>query len=109
MTAKQIDNDEPRNVWDFFRGLLGAEPLTASEDEVPWFEPGRLYEIDQRTYWYFLELLPPRWMQGNVFAFGEGSGPFRLFWQVQDAYFARELTNDETRTFCDLTGVSLHL
>ena len=109
MAAKKNRSDKRGNVWEFFRDLLRAEPKVVSEDDVPWFEPGKLYEIDEKTYWYFLELIPPRWMQGNVFAFGEGSGPFRLFWQVQNAYFARELTDDETRTFCELTRVSLHL
>ena len=78
-------------------------------DDPPWFAPGQVCEIDEKTYWYFLELLPPRWMDGHWFAFGEGAGPFRLFWQMQGRYFARELTDDETRTFCKLSGVSVHL
>ena len=38
-------------------------------------------QIDQETCDEKLESLPPRWMSGHVFAFGEGSGSFSIFWQ----------------------------
>ena len=99
--STQETQSSPPNVWAFFQQLLAVEPIEASEHDAPWFEQGKLYAIDEKTYWYFLELLPPRWMQSNVFAFGEGAGPFRIFWHVQAAYFARELSDEETRTFCN--------
>ena len=111
MSATSKDG-KPKSLRAFLNTLVSAEiqPLCSIDEEQtpPWHEPGNVYEIDEKTYWYFLELLPPRWMDGNWFAFGEGAGPFRLFWQVRDAYFVRELTDNETRTFCDLSGVSLY-
>ena len=86
-----------------------VQPLSSIDDEnPPWYEPGNVCEIDEKTYWYFLELLPPRWIDGNWFAFGEGTGTFRLFWKLQDSYFARELTDEETKTFCELSRTSLY-
>lgn len=108
MSAKSAKAQQPITLWDFIETLVASEPQTLSDDP-PWFEPGQVCEIDEQTYWQFLELLPPRWMNGHWFAFGEGTGPFRLFWRAQDGYFARELTDDETRIFCELSGVSLHL
>ena len=112
MAATSKDG-KPKSLWAFINTLVSAEPepLSSINDEQtpPRHEPGKVIEIDEKTYWYFLELLPPRWMDGNWFAFGEGAGPFRLFWQVRDAYFARELTDIETRTFCELSRVPLDL
>jgi hypothetical protein len=34
-------------------------------------------EIDEKTYWYFLETLPPRFMRENYFCFAEGSEAIR--------------------------------
>ena len=109
MSAKSANAEKPTDLWAFIETLVASESHPATGDDPPWFEPGQVCEIDKKTYWYFLELLPPRWMHGNWFAFGEGAGRFRLFWEIQDAYFARELTDDETRTFCGLSGVSLYL
>ena len=105
-------NGQPTNLWGFIKTLVDSEPKSLAEsgdDSPPWFEPGEICEVDEQTYFSFLEMLPPRWMHGRWFAFGEGTGPFRLFWKVKQAYFARELTDDETRTFCKLAGVSLYL
>ena len=104
-------NGKPGNLWAFIETLTSGDvqPLSSIDDEnPPWHEPGRVCEIDEKTYWYFLELLPPRWIDGNWFAFGEGTGPFRLFWQFQGSYFARELTDEETKTFCQLSRTSLN-
>ena len=80
-----------------------------ADDSAPWFEPGLICEVSEQTYFDFLELLPPRWMYGSVFAFGESARPFRLFWWRKDRFFVRELTTDETRRFCQLSGTSLDL
>ena len=109
MPASSHDSVKPTSLWGFINTLVDVEPQTPTEDDPPWFEPGQVCEIDEKTYWYYLELLPPRWIDGNWFAFGEGAGRFRLFWQVKDTYFARELTDEETRTFCELSHVALHL
>ena len=109
MSARSRVAEKPTNLWAFINTLVDAESTTVTEDDPPWFESGQVCEIDEKTYWYYLELLPPRWIDGNWFAFGEGAGRFRLFWQVKDTYFARELTDEETRTFCELGHVALHL
>ena len=65
-------------------------------------------QIDQETYDEKLDVLPPRWMSGNMFAFGEGSGPFSIFWKHQHRYFVRHLSDDQTEEFCRLARVQLH-
>lgn len=109
MTATEKHSKKPRSLWAFIEILTNGEIQSASDADPLWFEEGTIAQIDEKTYWYFLELLPPRWMDGNWFAFGEGTGPFRLFWQDKDEYFGRELTDSETRTFCELSGTSLHM
>ncbi len=101
---------DSQSLWQFLQSLTQGEiqPINASTEDPPWFIPGMVQEIDEPTYWHFLELLPPRWMHGDWFAFGEGAGPFRLFWKLHGTYFARELTADETALFCNLSRTSLY-
>lgn len=66
--------------------------------------PGKIAEVHEETYWYFLEVLPPKYRRGNLFAFAEGAEALRLFWQKGKQYFCRQLTWDETREFCRLAG-----
>ena len=68
----------------------------------------RIAEVDEETYWYFLEVLPPRWIKGTFFCFAEGAEPLWLFWQQGRRYFCRRLSWDETREFCDLAGIRRH-
>ena len=64
-------------------------------------------EIDEETYDYFLEVLPPKYM-GRGFAFAEGAEPLRYFWHVKpDQFFCRQLTWDEAREFCRLAGIAV--
>lgn len=63
--------------------------------------------IDGETYWYFLEVLPPKYQRGGLFAFAEGAEALRLFWQRGNCYFCRQLTWDETTIFCRLACISL--
>lgn len=68
--------------------------------------PGSVQEGDEETYWYFLEVLPPRYMGGGVFGFGEGADPVRLFWKTPPGrYFCRQLSDEETERFCTLAGI----
>ena len=69
--------------------------------------PGQIAAIDAETFWYFLEVLPPKYQRGNLFAFAEGAEALRLFWQKGDRYFCRQLTWDETTGFCRLARISL--
>ena len=67
--------------------------------------PGRINEITEETYWYFLEVLPPRLFNGNEFCFAEGDEPLRLFWFRQGRHFCRQLTPEETHHVCDASGL----
>jgi hypothetical protein len=69
--------------------------------------PGQIAAIDEETFWYFLEVLPPKYQRGGLFAFAEGAEALRLFWQKGDRYFCRQLTWDETTIFCRLARISL--
>ena len=80
--------------------LSHAERIKAMSHE------GRIVAIDEETWWWFLEVLPPRWMNGNAFAFAEGYDCFRLFWQRGGNFFVRQLSEAETAQFCQLSGVS---
>ena len=64
-------------------------------------------QIDEETYDYFLEVLPPKYM-GHGFAFAEGAEPLRWFWRAKtDQFYCRQLTWDETKEFCRLAHISL--
>lgn len=65
-----------------------------------------IHEINEETYWYFLEVLPPKWFNGNVFAFAEGQEPLRLHWRKRQQYFCRQLTWEQTDKFCEMVGLS---
>lgn len=93
--------------------LQAAEVVPRSEDEA-WKSvidrisvPAKIAAIDEETYWYFLEVLPPKYQRGSLFAFAEGAEPLRLFWQRGEDYFCRQLTWDETKEFCRLACISL--
>ena len=97
-------------LWQYLVELSRGHVVSLGRDNShPSFEPGLIREVSEETYFDFLELLPPRWMYGSVFAFDEGTGPFRLFWRRKSRFFVRELTTDETRRFCQLSGTSLDL
>lgn len=94
--------------WAFLHTLVDVDPYQPTDEDPPWHETGKLYETDAATYWHFLELLPPRWIHGDWFAFGEGTGPFTLYVKVRGVHFVRELTDKETRRFCELSGTPLY-
>lgn len=77
--------------------------------EWPDWEQGQTQEITLEAYDFYLDLLPPRWMSGDYFAYGEGSGCFSIFWKERERYFVRHLTQQETERFCSITRATLHL
>ncbi|MBX3412581.1 MAG: DUF1419 domain-containing protein [Pirellulales bacterium] len=88
-----------------------VEPLP--DQELSWSETidwlhveGRIVEVSAETYDYFLDVLPPRYMRGSLFAFCEGYDRFLLFWKAGGKYLARQLSDDETKSFCRVTGAS---
>ncbi len=68
---------------------------------------GTIAAIDEETYFYFLEVLPPKFQKGNLFAFTEGAESLRVFWRKDNAFFCRPLTWDETQEFCRLARISV--
>ena len=71
-------------------------------------QEGVIAEIDEEQFDYWLDVLPPHYQRGYLFAFAEGAEPFRLFWKEKGGrFFARQLTWDETRKFCRLSGASV--
>ena len=69
--------------------------------------PDQIAAIDEDTFWYFLEVLPPKYQRGSLFAFAEGAEALRIFWRKGDSYFCRQLTWDETTAFCRLARISV--
>ncbi len=67
--------------------------------------PGRISEVTQETYWYFLEVLPPKHMRCSMFAFAEGAEAIRLFWRKNQSHYCQQLTDDETQAFCRLAKI----
>lgn len=95
-----------KDVSSFLSCLSAAEHVPRPENEE-WKElinrinvPGRIAMIDEKTYFYFLEVLPPKFMTGGLFAFAEGAEEIQLFWRSNGQFFCRKLTWNETRDFC---------
>jgi hypothetical protein len=66
---------------------------------------GRIAEVTEEVWYYFLEVLPPKLLRGNWFAFAEGQDPLKLFWRKQGRHYGRQLTWEETHRLCDATGL----
>lgn len=67
-----------------------------------------VHEVDEETYDWFLECLPPKYMSGGgIFAFAEGAEAIKFFWCREGKYFVRPLTWKETKEFCRLARISL--
>ena len=100
-----------RSLAEFVAFLRQAEVVPRPEGEE-WkamihriSTPALIALIDEETYWYFLEVLPPKFQRGNLFAFAEGAESLRVFWRKSDDYFCRPLTWDETQEFCRLARI----
>jgi hypothetical protein len=65
---------------------------------------GQIHRVTEETYYYFLEVLPPKWMNGRAFAFAEGQDPLQLYWfrgrDPDYEYFTRQLTDEQIDRFC---------
>ena len=92
----------------FLNEMTSGEPVLLNDkDTPPWFQDGLVYQVGEANFMYHLEVLPPRWIEDDTFAFGEGTGPFQLFWKRGKMYFGRQLTAEETFHLCRLSGTSL--
>ena len=81
------------------------DPNLDDTDLPPWFETGLTCRVNHAIYRYFREIAMPKVQGESWFIAGRNAGPLRLFWESGDDCFARELTNEETRRFGELTGV----
>lgn len=101
------------SLGEFVSSLQQAEVVPRPENEewaslIPRISiPGKIAEVDADSYWYFLEVLPPKYQRGSFFAFAEGAEALRLFWPKGDQYFCRQLTWEETKKFCRLAHIPL--
>jgi hypothetical protein len=102
-----------RSLAEFVAQLKAAE-IVPLPQHGEWKEhverisvPGRIAEVTEDDYDYWLEVLPPKYMRGSHFCFAEGAEAFRFFWQAGGRYFARQLTWEETVAFCRLAGINL--
>jgi hypothetical protein len=96
----------------FVEGLL-AQPASEAPVNEAWKEMlarlrgGGTQVVDRGTYAYFLEVLPPHYHGGDFFAFCEGREALKLFARVRGKCVCRQLTWDQTATFCALAGIDL--
>lgn len=102
-----------RSLAEFVAFLRQAEIVPRPEGEewsamIPRISvTGTIAAIDQETYWYFLEVLPPKYQNGGLFAFAEGAEELKLFWSREEKYYVRPLTWDETQEFCRLARIPI--
>lgn len=92
---------------------LRASPALFGPPGEPWADmmrriatPGHAAEVDQESYDYYLNVLPPRWM-GEGFMFAEGAEPLRYFWRAGRRFFCRQMSWNETLIFCAAAGVPI--
>ena len=93
----------------FLNERLEVTDALHEDDEQcpPWWQEGTTVEIKEQTYYAKLDMLPPRYMDGNLFAYGEGAGRFSLFWSQSGKFYVHHLTQADTETFCQLVGLVL--
>lgn len=70
-------------------------------------QTGLVFETNEETYDYFLDVLPPHYMSGHLFCFAQGFTPHTLFFRRVKRFFVRQLTQEETEEFCRLGNIPL--
>jgi hypothetical protein len=102
-----------RTLGEFVAFLRQAElvALPAGESWKDMIErihrTGLVHFVDEETYTWFLECLPPKYQTGGFYAFAEGAEPLTLFWRREEQFFARRLTDLETAEFCRLARIPI--
>jgi hypothetical protein len=61
---------------------------------------GQVFECDEQMYFYWLEVMPPVWLNRSVevqghgtvstFGFAEGAEPVVIFWHEADRFFGQQ-------------------
>jgi hypothetical protein len=104
----------PSTLAEYLAGLKVGEAVPLPPVGEEWVDhvrricpEGRIAEVSEEQYYYWLEVLPPHWLNGSHFCFAEGAEAFRLFWRDRPTgrYFARQLSWDESLRFCELAGI----
>ena len=111
MTAPAEDPATGDTAKSYLTSLTKA-PISEQPEQEEWSAtverlsiPGRIAEITEETWFYFLEVLPPKLHFGNAYAFAEGVEPLRIFWRRNGKHYGRQLTQGETDRVCELTGL----
>ena len=90
---------------------LATGDILARPEEEPWADmirricSGQIAEVTEETWFYFLEVLPPKLHRGSWFAFAEGQEELKFFWRRQGRHYARQLTWEQTFQLCEATGL----
>ena len=98
----------------FMRTIIADDnPVSEPSDDEDWdamieriHVTGRVNTISAETYFYFFEVLPPKWFDGRFFAFAEGQDALSIFWHGKGRYYCRLLTDEETDRLCETSGLS---
>jgi hypothetical protein len=98
---------------ELLMSLSTGSPIAEQPEEERWPDmigrlqvEGRIAEVSEEVWFYFLEVLPPKLLRGSWFCFAEGQEPLKLFWRKQGRFFGRQLTWEETNRLCNATGLS---
>ena len=92
----------------FLNDRLTVDGVPHEDDEhsPPAWEPGTTIQVKEETYYAYLDLLPPRFLDGNLFAFGEGCGAWSMFWIQDGSFYLHHLSEADTETFRQLAGLA---
>ena len=102
--------DSRSKLSQFLNRHLRIKGALHEDDEQcpPWWEIDTTVEIKEQTYYEYLDLLPPRYMDGNMFAYGEGFGAFSIFWSQAGKFYVHHLSLADTEVFCECAGLAQH-
>jgi len=95
---------------ELIRLLTAPDPIPLNTGEGVMHLPtqtGIVFETNEETYDYFLDVLPVHFMSGHLFCFAEGFTPHTLFFRRGKRFFVRQLTEPETHEFCQVAGIPL--
>lgn len=101
-----------QTLHDYLHALTSDAPAESQPEGEAWPEliarisvAGRIAQISDEVWNYFLDVLPPKLMGRGYFCFAEGQEPLRIFWRRGGDCFARQLTQAETERVCELSGL----
>ncbi len=94
----------------FLNGLM-SEPINSLDDvdAPPWFQVGQVHQVSPTLYAYHAESNSVRWIEGLKFMFANDSQPFQFYWSKGGEHFGRQLSEEETFRFCQLTDVKRYI